>query len=294
MSDPTPHPIGAPGAQPPFPGGQPPRGGTVDPPGWPPDVSAVLHKMTRRVVRFRPRTRAWLLFIGAVAVVSAWWLPWYDSLAWLTPSGTQAAVQAGYQVTNLPIDDPFAQYGLNPVQREFGVAALAAGPEVLRSLSFSSSDFYDWLLLATASLIGLWTYERPGRSMIRVALEWVVKVVKPIALIWALVGVVWKAATIMSLDTVNQVGQTALNDMLEAGGVPGAALQHYHTGFSTGLIALTIGLSLAFLGVFSGTKTATGKPADTGPAALYRVRVPAVAAGGIALAYIWICLVALS
>jgi hypothetical protein len=165
----------------------------------PVDVSEMLQKLTRSFPRFRPRTRAFLLFIGAVGVVAAWWLPWYTSLAWLTPSGTQAAVQAGYQVTNLSTDDLFAKYGLNPVQREFGGAALASGPEVLRSFGFSPHDFNDWILLAAASLIGLWTYERPGRSMIRVVLERGVKVVKPIALVYALVSVVWKAATITSL-----------------------------------------------------------------------------------------------
>lgn len=274
-------------------GGQPAPKDTSDPSSGAPDASETLHRITRRAVRFRPRTRSWLVFIGAVGVVSAWWLPWYTSLAWLTSDGTQAAVQAGYQVTNLPIDDPFAHFGLGPVQREFSGATLASGPDVLRSLSFSSHDFDDWLLLAVVSLIGLWTYEQPSRSTIRVALDWCIKYIKPIALVYALIGVVWKAAAIMSLNTVDGIGRTSLSDTLAASGVAPAALQQYHTGFSTGLFALTIGLSLAFLGVFSGTKTSTGGTGDAG-APLHRVRVSAVAAGGIALAYIWVCLVVLS
>src|SRR5579859_3146562 len=58
-------------------------------------------KLTSRFIRFTPRTRAILVFIGAIAVIGAWVTPWYVGIGWMnTGPALNVALHSGYHVTN--------------------------------------------------------------------------------------------------------------------------------------------------------------------------------------------------
>lgn len=247
----------------------------------------VRRRGTARIIRFRQRTRALLVFIGSIAIISSWLLPWYVSMGWLsTTPAIQAALSSGYQVTNLGSGDVYAKWGLNPLIREFSGANLAAGPAPLRSIAFSRDDFYLWVALAVFSLLALWTAERTGRlrSAARERLYKIFESGKVILLVITIARSVWKGVSLTSEATVSRLAEASLVDTFPAG-TTASSVQHFVTNFSVGLITLFLGLVFAALGVFSGDKKPRGEVVVTEAAA--RVRVSAGLLAFLALAFIF-------
>jgi hypothetical protein len=223
-------------------------------------------KIAGRVLRFRPRTRAILVFTGSVFIIASWELPWYDNLYWLNSGQAEgAALGAGYQVTNLSSGDPLAKYGLNPVTNQYSGASLASGSPLMRSLGLSRADFYWWLVLAALSLLAVWTYQWRGTSRFRDTASRVVDLAKAVSLVVVVAACVWKAGSLTSVTRVQDAARASLLSDFRAHGVAAAALAHIHTGLSAGFVSLFLGLVFAFLGVFSTTRKPKGAAPEITP-----------------------------
>lgn len=246
-----------------------------------------IRKHTSRRVRFRPRTRAILVFAGAVLIIVSWLTPWYASLTWAMPSTQPPGTSnAGYETTNLSPSDMYAKYGLAPWFKSFTGRDLSSGPAVLRSIAFSSTDFYTWVALAVLALIAIWTFERPRQGRLtttaRKRIYLAIESGKVILLVFIVAQCVWKGFDLASKATVNRLAQQALF------GSPAPAAAHYVTNYSFGLTILPIGLIFAALGVLSGDKE---PQVMIGPAGIplpvtQKIRVKAWALALIAILFI--------
>src|ERR1017187_7342645 len=77
-----------------------------------------------RFLKFRPRTRAVLVLIGATLVIAGWLTPWYESMVWVnTGVAMTTALSHGYQVTNVSGYGSLIAQGLTPLIREFNGTA---------------------------------------------------------------------------------------------------------------------------------------------------------------------------
>lgn len=123
---------------------------------------------------------------------------------------------------------------------------------MLRSIAFSSFDFYTWVVLAVIALISVWSYERPGQGQVvtatRAKMHLVIESGKVILLVCIVARCIWKGFDFGTRATVNDLAQKALF------GAPAPAAAHYVTNYSFGLTILPIGLIFAALGVLSGDK----------------------------------------
>jgi hypothetical protein len=250
-------------------------------------VAKRIRDHTSRRVRLRPRTRAILVFTGAILIIVSWLTPWYASLTWAIPirpaPGTSSA---GYEITNLSRGDAYAKYGLTPWFRTFTGENLSSGQAVLRSIAFSRTDFYTWIALAVLALIAIWTFERPRREQLttvaRKRIYLAIESGKVVLLVFIVARCVWKGFDLANKATVNRLAQKALF------GSTAPVAAHYVTNYSFGLTILPIGLILAALGVLSGDK----KPkATTGPATIQadvpqKIRVKALTLAFIAIIFI--------
>lgn len=212
-----------------------------------------IRKFSSHRVRFRPRTRAIFVFVGAIAIIVSWLTPWYTSLTWALPSSQgPGTTSAGYELTNLSRGDVYAKYGLAAFFKSFTGRGLSAGPAVLRSIAFSSFDFYTWVVLALLALIAIWSYERPRQGLVMTAarrrIYLVIESGKVILLVYIVARCLWKGWDFASKAMVNELAQKALF----GSAAPTAA--HYVTNYSFGLTLLPIGLIFAALGVLSGDK----------------------------------------
>jgi hypothetical protein len=235
-----------------------------------------IRKFTSHRIRIRPRTRAIFVFVGAIAIIVSWLTPWYNSLTWGLPSSqAPGTTSAGYEITNLSPGDAYAKYGLAPWFRTFTGRDLSSGPAVLRSIAFSSLDFYTWIVLALLALIAIWIYERPRQGQVTTAVHRRIYLVfesgKVILLVFIVARCVWKGYDLASKATVNELAQKALF------GTTAPAAAHYVTNYSFGLTILPIGLIFAALGVLSGDKAPKVAPNAVGSpvAVAHKVRVKA-------------------
>jgi hypothetical protein len=218
-----------------------------------------IRKHISRRVRLRPRTRAILVFTGAILIIVSWLTPWYASLTWGLPSRQAPGTSnAGYELTNLSPGDAYAKYGLAPWFRTFTGRDLSSGPAALRSIAFSRTDFYTWVALAVLALIAIWTFERPRQGQLTKAarrrIYLAIESGKVILLVFIVARCVWKGFDLVNKATVNGLAQKALF------GSPAPVAAHYVTNYSFGLTILPIGLILAALGVLSGDKDPDKNP----------------------------------
>jgi hypothetical protein len=248
---------------------------------------------TARILKFRPRTRAVLVLIGATFVIVAWLTPWYESMVWLSAGNAMtAALHSGYQVTNVSGYGSLVAQGLTPLIREFNGTALTTSPPALSSIAFTKHDFDCWVGLAILAVLAMWTYERPdfpGASAARRKIHKYIESAKVILLVYVVFRSAWKGIDLGTLATVNQHSLSALTTDLSAAGVPASAAQDFSTTFSIGLFLLVIGLVFAALGVLSGDKTPKPAPAgSTAAAGATRFRLKSWNAAFIALIFIMI------
>lgn len=247
---------------------------------------------TARLFKFRPRTRAVLMLIGATFVIVGWLTPWYESMVWLrTGSPMTTALANGYEVTNVVSGyGMLLAQGLTPVIREINGTALTSGPPALRSIAFTKDDLDCWVALAILAVIAMWTYERPDLAVAHVARRRVHAVLesgKVILLVYVVFRSVWKGIDLSTRATVNQHALSALRAEFTAAGLPASALHDFTTTFSIGLLMLVIGLVFAILSVLSGEKPPKLAPdGSVVTAGEKRVRVKAWNAALIAIVVI--------
>jgi hypothetical protein len=222
-------------------------------------VAEHVRKYTRRVIRFTPRTRAILVFIGAIAVIGSWFTPWYTCIGFVkSEAAFNVAYHYGYYVTNPGnFGQNFLQQGYTAIEHDFSGSGLASGPSELRSIAFSKSDFELWILLAVLALLAMWTYERPDSQVVHKTRRQIHKVLesgKVIVLVYALFRSVWKGIDLGTKSSVQQHALAALTSEFKAAGLPATVMTGFQTTFSVGLILLLIGLICGALGVLSGDK----------------------------------------
>jgi hypothetical protein len=222
-------------------------------------VAEHVRKYTRRVIRFTPRTRAILVFIGAIAVIGSWFTPWYSCIGFVKSGAAfTVAYRYGYYVTNpANFGQSLLRQGYTAIEHDFSGRALASGPPQLRAIAFTQHDFEFWILLAILALLAMWTYERPDSPVVhrtrRQLHKWI-ESGKVIVLVYVLFRCVWKGIDLGTKSSVNAHALAALTSEFQASGVPPTAVTDYATTFSVGLILLLIGLICGALGVLSGDK----------------------------------------
>jgi hypothetical protein len=213
---------------------------------------------TARFLKFRPRTRAVLVLVGATLVIVGWLTPWYESMVWVSAGAAMTtALSHGYQVTNVSGYGSLVAQGLTPLIREFNGTALTTGPPALSAIAFSKHDFDCWIGLAILAVLAMWTYERPdvpGAHVARMRIHKTIESANVILLVYIVFRSVWKGIDLGTLATVNQHSLAALTAEFTAAGVPASAAHNFVTTFSIGLIILVLGLVFAALGVLSGDK----------------------------------------
>jgi hypothetical protein len=250
-------------------------------------LAELLRKVTSRRIRFRPRTRAIFMFVGAIGIIVSWLTPWYNSLTWSLPSSGQSGIiRAGYESSNLSPGDIYAKWGLNPWSKTFTGRYMSTGPAAMRQIAFSRDDFIAWIALAVLALIAIWIYERPRASALTmVAHRWIYvafESAEVILLVFVIARCVWKGYDLVNKASVNALAEKALYGAT----VPPAS--HFVTNYSFGLTILPLGLIFAALGVFSGNKEpktqldAAGNPAIVAP----KIRVKALGMAVIAIVFI--------
>lgn len=260
----------------------------------PEKAARLVRSFTSSYIHFRPRTRAILVFIGAVAVIIAWLTPWYVSMFWTTSSAAiEAALHAGYEVTNLSPGDPYAKYGLNPMLSEVTGRNLAAQPGALGAIAFSRSYFYEWILLAVLALLAMWTYERPESMAVHRVRRYCYTTIesgKKLLLLLVAAQALWKGIDAASKAKVNSLALQSLDAAFSGAGVPASAAQHFVTNYSTGITLLPIGIIFAALGALSGDKER--KTDSNGNEVPPRVRIRArfFAVSGILIVVIMVAL----
>lgn len=240
-------------------------------------LAEYVREFTSRRIKFRPRTRAILVFIGAAAVIIGWLTPWYTSMVWVNAGAAMsAALHNGYQVTNPSgFGGNLIAQGLTPLIWQFNGTALTSGPPALASIAFTKHDFECWIGLAVLALLAMWTYEQPGipgASVVRERIHKYIESGKVILLVYVLFRSIWKGIDLGTLATVNQHALSALTSDFTANGIPASAAHDFGTTFSVGLILLVVGLIFAALGVLSGDKAPKLGP-DGYPVAVPKVRL---------------------
>jgi hypothetical protein len=213
-------------------------------------LAELIRKFTSHRIRFWPRTRAILVFVGAIFIIVSWLTPWYNSLTWALPRGGVNAI--GYESTNLLRGDIYAKYGLHPWSATVTGRGLTTGPVVLRSIAFSGYDFCSWVVLAVLALVAAWIYEKPREDKLTIAARRRIYLAfqsgTVLLLVFIVARCVWKGYDLASKAKVSQLAQQALY------GGPAPAVAHYVTNYSFGLTILPLGVIFVVLGVFSGDK----------------------------------------
>lgn len=212
-----------------------------------------IRKIVGLGIKFRPGTRAMLLFLGAVLIIDSWLTPWYTSLTWALPASAHGEVAGtGYEFTNLSSGDFYAKYGLSPWTKSFTGHDLSAGPAAMRSIAFSSADFWTWVTLAVLALIAIaiTRYQRQTQltEFAHKRIFAVFEGTKVVLLAYVVVRCIWKGFDLANKNTVSLLAQKALY------GSAAPADAHYVTNYSYGLLILPIGLILAALGIMAVSK----------------------------------------
>lgn len=57
-------------------------------------IESLRNYSTARFLKFRPRTRAVLLLIGATFVIVGWLTPWYESMVWVNAGSAMTTGRA--------------------------------------------------------------------------------------------------------------------------------------------------------------------------------------------------------
>ena len=215
--------------------------------------------LTSRFIHFTPRTRAILVFIGAIAVIGAWVTPWYVCIGWMNSDpALNVALHSGYHVTNPGnFGQNLLQQGYTAMERDFTGDNLATGPAQLQAIAFTKHDLECWIGLAVLALLAMWTYERPdapGVHLVRKRFYTTVESAKVVLMVYVIFRCVWKGIDLGTLSTVSAHAQAALTAQFAAAGLPATAVQQYQTTFSIGLLLLVVGLICGGLGVLSGDK----------------------------------------
>lgn len=241
---------------------------------------------TKKFFKLKSRTRAILVLLGSIAMITSWFLPWYDVLYWLSPSAFQAAMQSGHyeavaQVTGFAAE--MHLYGSNVVQVGYSGASLAQ----TGFIGLSQNVFYWWLALGGLALLTVWTDEWSRNRGITRHLKTILDCGKVSGLIFQVGTFVWIASSVTSRAVVNK----AATDLIVKDIGHTSGMLYVSTGLSVGLISLFLGLILALLGIMTGNASEQVNPSGLTTSKAWGIaRLTANACLTIAIFYLLICL----
>lgn len=213
-----------------------------------PPLVGKIQKQTKRYFKLKTRTRLLLVFFGSVAIITGWFLPWYNVNYFLTVDAWRAAADGSHyeNVAQLSgADDLIRKYGENIAQNEY------SGGDLVREgfIKVDQKTFYWWLGLVALTLLVI-KLDDLRIGGIAIYLKWVLNLVKILTLLFQVGWVLWYCVQTTSLAWIDNVART---EMVRFLGTSNGIL-FIQPGLSTGLIFLALGLILNALGVFSGDK----------------------------------------
>ena len=212
-------------------------------------IARQVQKQTKRRFKLKTRTRLILVLFGSIAIVTAWFLPWYVMDYFLSPSAFQTAMHSGHYdaLAELSGDQHDIQlYGTNIVQIQYSGAELAQKGFI----HVDRTDLLWWLGLVALTLIAVKADELMGYQGVVGVVKNIIDGVKVLGLIGQVGFFLWYSIQATSRAWVTNTATTLMvHDLGSNNG-----LLHMTTGMSVGLISLALGLLLSSIGVMTGDK----------------------------------------
>ncbi len=208
-----------------------------------------VQKVTKRYFKLKTRTRLLLVFFGSVAIISAWFLPWYTVNYFLTVDAWRVAAD-GIHYDNVAqlsgADNLIQKYGQNIAQNEYSGEDLAKAGFI----QVPQDIFFWWLGLVAFTLLAIKLDDLRvyGKAVgyLKKVLDWA----KILTLLLEIGWVLWYCVQSTQLAWIYNVARTQMIHTLGSS----QGILYIDARISTGLIALILGLILCSLGVFSGDK----------------------------------------
>jgi hypothetical protein len=216
-----------------------------------------IRKLTGRVFKLRSRTRAVLVLLGCIGLLTAWFLPMYEVIYWLkSPAALHTAIKSGHYEAIGQLDAPslVRKYGNdNLLQIGYTGSALAHGGTATRPIGISQKDFFYLVGLGGLALLAVWTDEWiRGRGIARY-LKKVIDFGVWLGVLYEIFKWVWKAGDATSLSVVNKMSTALMMKDLHGHDGGAAAVVHVHPALSVGWISVVIGLFLASVGMLTSS-----------------------------------------
>ncbi|GAA1218409.1 hypothetical protein GCM10009665_05390 [Kitasatospora nipponensis] len=220
--------------------------------------SRLLRFATGRVIRLSGSTRAGLVLVGCTVMGLSWFLPWYSVLYWLKDQqGFHTAMGSNHYSTTEVIGPEAAAHGNNfVVERDYSGSTLVTSARQLRELALSEQYYKYILILGVVALVAVWAHgeKRRDNRFFR-AVARIADISEGLGVIAAVAYVVDKTANLTSLHTVESAATAQLVQDLGSQGGGSSAIAFVSAGFSTGFIAVTVGLVIAGFGVLAGERS---------------------------------------
>lgn len=208
-----------------------------------------VQKYTKRRFKLKTRTRLILVLFGSIAIVTAWFLPWYVVDYFLSPSAFETAMHSGHYdaLAELSGDAQDVKlYGTNIVQIQYSGADLAGKGFI----QVSRTDLYRWLGLVGLTLLAVKADEVMGYEGVVGVVKKIIDGAKVLGLIGQVAYFLWYSIQATSRAWVTNTATVLMvRDLGSSNG-----LLHMTVGISVGLISLALGLLLSSIGVLTGDK----------------------------------------
>jgi hypothetical protein len=215
---------------------------------------------TRRIIRLNPGARALLVLIGSGIITLSWVLPWYDVTLFMR---TAKAFHATTGLGNFPAlasltgrDDLIHKYGDYLLHREYTGGDLVHGGPDLAALGMPQYYYQLSLALTIVALIAWQAARRGGDGTFALGLRRTADVTMGLGLMYLVAVAAIKTLHMRSLTTVTAAATAELTRDLAHRSAGANPIAYADAGFSTGLIAVLLGLIVASVGILSGDRTA--------------------------------------
>ncbi|QXJ25771.1 hypothetical protein AGRA3207_007321 [Actinomadura graeca] len=219
---------------------------------------------TRRIVRLNPGARALLVLIGSGIITLSWVMPWYDVTIFMR---TARAFHATTGLGHFPAlasltgqDDLTRKYGQYMLHREYSGGDLVHGGPGLAALGMPQYYYQLSLALTIVGLIAWQVARRGGDGTLALGLRRMADVTMGLGLMYLVAVAAIKTLHMRSLTTVADAATAELTYDLARRSAGAHPIAYASAGFSSGLIAVLLGLVVASFGILAGDRS---EPSET-------------------------------
>ena len=249
-----------------------------------------------KVLKVGPRMRGLLVMLGSGLMLLSWFMPWFDIQFWVgsTKSFDAATATKHFTVTYVAgATDIAHKYGDVALERHYDGSELAHGSSALPGIGLSPLSYEGLLILAGLGLVTWLTAKYREEGGWVKALRKFCDVSQGLGL---LAIVVYAAVKAFHIRNLTNVGHAATQQMLQEIGAKttqSAGIEYVLPTFSSGLLAIALGILVAGYGIMAGdapedwsTSTETGFASRPVIRALTKFTTGLILAAGILYAAI--------